>query len=390
MKRMLIYFKGFSATPGGSEQRTLLFLSYLQKKCQVTLALCYASDLERATQIYGIPVDLDNLEIVIVKPKSHFLQWLDNILPFYRTRRLKELARKADVCISTMNIVDFGRPAHHFIISLTDLGDNAFTDFVLHRRKSAPARFVQFFRHFVAEHLLRPLLGVRSPRTILHAPGEKIYLNSHFVEQTMRSFYGMFRSDIVYPVTSFQTTINDVPRDPLKVNYLGRIAPGKRILDIIEIVETARRLSGQNLTLDLAGELEDNSYVQAVKAKCALFPWCTLVGKVFGESKERFLLSGTYAIHAQRDEAFGIAITEYLKAGLIPVVPDEGGAPEVVNVPELAYHDNRQAAEILARLVGNDRFRATIQRHCALRANDFNAQAQCGRLRNLMEGILAG
>ncbi|MBQ4481091.1 MAG: glycosyltransferase [Victivallales bacterium] len=390
MKRVLIYFKGFSATPGGSEQRTLLFLSYLQKKCQVTLALCYASDLERATRTYGIPVDLHNLEVVIVKPRSRLLQWFDNVLPFYRTWKLKKLARQADVCISTMNIADFGRPAHYFIISLTDLGDNAFTDFVLHRRKSAPARFAQRFRHFVAEHLLRPLLGVRSPRAILHAPGEKIYLNSHFVEQTMRSFYGTFNSDIVYPVTSFQPTMNNVPREPLKVNYLGRIDSGKRILDIIEIVETARRLSGQNLTLDLAGELEDNSYVQAVKAKCASFPWCTLVGKVFGESKERFLLSGTYAIHAQRDEAFGIAITEYLKAGLIPVVPDEGGAPEVVNAPELAYHDNRQAAEILARLVSDGQFREDLQRRCTLRANDFDAQAQHERLRNLMEGILAG
>ena len=127
-----------------------------------------------------------------------------------------------------------------------------------------------------------------------------------------------------------------------------------------------------------------------MKAKCAPLPWCTLVGKVFGESKERFLLSGTYAIHAQRDEAFGIAITEYLKAGLVPVVPDEGGAPEVVNVPELTYHDKRQAAEILAQLVTDDQFRETIQRRCAIRANDFDAQAQHERLRNLMEGILAG
>ena len=388
MKRVLIFYKGFSATPGGSEQRTLYVLAHLQRKCQVTLALCYASNLERATRMYGIPVELDNLEVVIVKPKSAFLQRLDNILPFYRTWQLKKLARQADVCISTMNIADFGRPAHHFIISLTDMGDNAFTDFVLHRKKSAPARFAQLFRHFVAERVLRPILGVRSVRTILHTPGEKVYPNSHFVEQTMRTFYGDFQGDIAYPVTIFQPTMDNVPRDPLKVIYLGRIAAGKQILDIIEVVEMARKLSGQNLTLALAGELEDNAYVQAVKAKCAPLPWCTLVGRSCGEAKERFLLSGTYAIHAQRDEAFGISITEYLLSGLIPVVPDEGGAPEVVDIPQLAYHDKRQAAEILARLVTDQPFREAMHRHCAARAENFRGSAQLKRIHALLDRIL--
>ncbi|MBR4124608.1 MAG: glycosyltransferase [Victivallales bacterium] len=388
MKRVLIYYKGFSGTPGGSEQRVLFFIAHLQQQCQVTLALCFKSDLEMAARMYGVPIDLSRLEIVVIKPQSRLLQRLDNCLPFYRTRRLKALARQADVCISAMNTADFGRPAHHFIVSLTDLGDNAFTDFVLGRKRSGIARLGRAFRHFVAECLLRPLLGVRSPRTIITDSHEKIYPNSLFVERLMHDFYGEFNAIVVYPFTTFQTTLQGVPRDPLRVNYLGRIDNDKRILEIIDIVEEARKRSEEDLTLYIAGQLEPSAYAQAVTEKCATRPWCRLVGKVYGEAKERFLLAGTYALHAQGDEAFGIAITEYLKAGLIPVVPDEGGAAEVVNAPELTYHDDHQAAEILARLLHDQPFRESLRLRCAERARAFDGQAQRQRIQTLLDDIL--
>jgi hypothetical protein len=41
----------------------------------------------------------------------------------YRCKQLKKLAAGADVCISTSNIMDFGRPAHHFI-TVIDIGDD--------------------------------------------------------------------------------------------------------------------------------------------------------------------------------------------------------------------------------------------------------------------------
>jgi alpha-1,2-mannosyltransferase len=55
--------------------------------------------------------------------------------------------------------------------------------------------------------------------------------------------------------------------------------------------------------------------------------------------------SGVY-LHTMPGEHFGISIIEAMAAGLIPVVPDSGGAVEFVH-PSLRYRDERQAAEII-------------------------------------------
>ena len=56
-----------------------------------------------------------------------------------------------------------------------------------------------------------------------------------------------------------------------------------------------------------------------------------------------------YAVHARRNEEFGISMTEHLKAGCIPAVPDEGGSPEVVDPLSLPCHVNEDAARIPTR-----------------------------------------
>ena len=85
--------------------------------------------------------------------------------------------------------------------------------------------------------------------------------------------------------------------------------------------------------------------------------------------------SATYALHAERDEAFGIAIAEYLKAGCIPIIPDEGGPKEIVDDRALEFRTIDEAANTLARLVRDDAFREERRRHCAKRAALFSRAA---------------
>ena len=116
--------------------------------------------------------------------------------------------------------------------------------------------------------------------------------------------------------------------------------------------------------------------------------WLKFVGAVYGDEKERFLLSGSFALHAERIEAFGISVAEYLVAGLIPVVPDEGGTPEVVGSPALAYHADEDAVRILARLVTDRAFRDEQRRLCAERARTFTRAAYRTRQRELLCRII--
>lgn len=390
MKKVLIYFTQFDQALGGSEFTPLSFIAELQKDCDITLALNWESDVEAAAEKLGFRIDFERLRIEYVKPRNSLLRKLDAVLPFYRTRRLKELAKTADLCISTANMFDFGKPAHHFVYLLRVFGDNAFCDFLQGRTAPrGPALFRRNLRTLLAEKLLRPLLGLRSTRKILADPDERIYPPSQYVEKVMRDFYGPFRSTIFYPPTVFEFVLPPPPRDPLKIVCLGQLFPEKRLLEVIAITELARTLSGADLKLAFGGPLNSTDYVKKLQKLAAEKSWLQLAGPVYGREKEEFLRSASYALHAERDEAFGIVVTEYLKGGVIPVVPDEGGTCEIVDNPALTWHTVEEAARILVRLISDRAFRAEQLRRCAERAECFSREAYLERQHDLLAGLLA-
>ena len=389
MKKVLIYFSEFNPALGGGEFTPLSFISELQKSCQVTLALNWQSDVALAAEKLRIPIDLDRLRIEYVKPSGRILQRLDSVLPFYRTKRLKELAEEADICISTVNMFDFGKPAHHFVYLLRQFGDNAFCDYLGGRGEARGVKkLLRKLKTFVGEAFLRPLLGVRSTRKILADRRERIYPNSFYVEKVMRDFYGDFNGSVFYPPTIFEFSRPAGKRDALRIVVLGHLFPEKRILDIIEIVDGARRLSGADLVLALGGPVPDSPYAEKIRALAAEKCWIQLAGPLYGGEKEDFLLSGTYAVHGERDEAFGISVTEYLKGGLIPVVPDEGGPCEIVDDADLSYHTPEEGSQILAKLVSSSSFREEKKAHCRLRAEQFTREAYLEKQHLLLNGIL--
>ena len=383
MKNVLLYYN-FSYPLGGGDILPLTFASWLQSRCDLTLAVDSEAGFRKAVEAFGIPLDMERIKVAPLLPdglgpRLHTAFW-----SYRRSTRLKRLAAKADLCLSAANVTDFGRPAHHFINMLSGV-DHAFT------AQSGIVRPKASIKRFLVDEVIRPLVGMRSKRRIFADGRERFYSNSRYVHDRLTAFYGDFHDTIFYPPTTYEPedSADTPPRDPLRVICLGRISPQKRILDIIDVVERARALSGKDIRLTVAGPCGSGEYATKVRQIVAARPWITLVDGVFGRAKDDLLRSGGFAVHARRDEEFGIAVTEYLKAGLIPVVPDEGGSSEVVAARELTYATNDDAAHILAHLVTDDGFRAAMQRHCARRATDFSRDAYLARQHDLLQRILA-
>ena len=393
MKKILIYFTVFPTSPGGSEFLPLIFISELQKTCDVTLVLEHECDIERNAKQLGITIDTGKLDVVVIRPSSQFISRLDKFIPFYRTWHLKRLAQNVDICISCANMVYFGKPAHHFIFQMNLFNDEAFSDFIFHRPlPTGWKKIYRKIRKFFAENFLRPLLGVRSARKILSNTKEHIYSNSFYVDKMIRNFYGSINSTIFYPPTIFEfdSDSQSIVRDPLKVVCLGRIDPEKRIGDIIDIVLLARNLSQVDLKLFIGGGAQPNckSYLDELKEKTSQYNWIVWKGEVYGKEKETFLLSGTFAVHTRRDEEFGISVAEYLKAGLIAIVPNEGGSCEVVDSPDLSFDTNEKAAMILTKLLSDTVFFQKQRNHCTERAAYFSRNAYLKRQNQLLNNII--
>ena len=387
MKKVLLYYN-FSFSFGGGDFLPLSFIAELQNACDLTVALDKADGLRQAAEIYGITIDPSAFKVEQVTPKGYDIKRHNAYLSLYRARRLKKLARKADICISLSNITDFGRPAHHFMNMLA-FGDDAFTAYVKSGKK-ANRKTLSGICRSVAGTLFRAILGMRTKNRIIRDPKERVYPNSRFVERLMTEFYGPFNSRVFYPPTLFTVRDPNIRRDPLKVVCIGRILREKRITDIIDIVRRARSISNQDLTLHIAGRIDQEpAYGETLRKIASREHWVVLTGALYGKEKEEFLTSGTYAVHAERDEAFGISVAEYLVAGLVPVVPDEGGSCEVVSNPDVTYHTNEDAAQILARLLVDEEFRIRQQTSCAARAKFFSRDAYLDRQCELLREILA-
>lgn len=386
MKKVLVYYN-FSYPLGGGDYLPLAFISELQNKSSVTLAVDSRAGFERALQCFDVHIDNSRINIVQLMPEGYAASRHTLVHSFIRNVRLKKLAKDTDICISTSNIIDFGRPAHHFINFLAGV-DEQFT-FITNHVNPPRASIVQRFKHFLSETVFRTLLNMRSKRRIIHDPREYLYLPSVYVQKLMTDFYGPFRSIIFYPPTVFDPWSDNVARDLLRVVYLGRITPEKNVPDICAIVEMARVLSGKDLKLIIAGPYDKNSLIaKSIQSRLSNSPWISLVDGVFGETKNKLLLSGTYAVHARRNEEFGISITEYLKAGLIPIVPDEGGSCEVVDNHDLTYHTNEEAANILVKLLNDQEFREQQRRLCEERARAFSKDAYMERQHKLLHDIV--
>ena len=384
MKTALLYYN-FSYPLGGGDILPLTFASWLQSRCELTLAVDSKAGFRRALEAFGVPLDPRRIKIASLLPdginsRSHNLYW-----SYRRTLRLKRLAAKADICISAANVIDFGRPAHHFINMLSGV-DHAFT------AHSGIVRPKASVKGFLLNEVIRPIAGMRSKKRIFADGRERFYSNSKYVHNRLAAFYGDFHDTIFYPPTTYEPEASvDAPeRDPMRVICLGRISKEKRITDIIDVVERARALSGRDIKLTIAGPCGNGGYANMIRLNAEARKWITLVDGVFGKAKDDLLRSGCFAVHARRDEEFGIAVTEYLKAGLIPVVPDEGGSCEVVDRPELSYTTNEDAAAKLAKLVSNSAFAETMREHCRSRALAFSRSEYEKREADLLGKILSG
>ena len=388
--KVLIYHKMFPPFLAGGAFQPLMFIAELQKSCDVTLAVNDDANLEKAAEMSGVAIDPGKLKVVKLDSGKGFASRHEWYAALVRTRKLKKLAKDADVCISTANVIDFGRGAHHFIYLLSQFAGAAFYDYLMGRGGGmGPRRLFRRFSTSIYENIVKPLFGVRSVRRIFADPKERIYPTSKYVEKILEGYFGPFNSEVFYPPTTFEFRDASVPRDPLLAIYVGRIFAPKRITDIVETVEKARTLAGKDLKLHIAGQLVESPYIDNLKRLEKERPWLKLVGPVYGRDKERFMLSATYALHAERDEAFGIAIAEYLKAGCIPLVPDAGGPREIVARKELEFRTVDQAARTLADLVLDADFRDAMRTHCAERGREFTVDAYVARERRLMSGITA-
>ena len=137
------------------------------------------------------------------------------------------------------------------------------------------------------------------------------------------------------------------------VVILGRLAPDKRTLTALSIADRVRE-RGHDLSVHVVGTAAPayREYAQRVASAVAERPYATLYREVSRDRLEELLTSTKYGLSAKPGEHFGMAVAEFVAAGMVAFAPDSGGQRDVLDAdPERLYESPEDAAATVAAAV---------------------------------------
>lgn len=201
--------------------------------------------------------------------------------------------------------------------------------------------------------------------------------NSSFTADAVESCYNSRPAVLYPPVDPISCDRSWTEREP-GIVVVGRIAPDKRLFDAISLVESVRDRS-LDVHLHIAGSAPRayREYRDRVVTAARERPFVTVEPDVSRERVETLLCSHRVGLNLKEQEPFGMAVAEYVAAGMFPVVPDSGGQREIVGErSRMRYASLQEAVDQVSRAIQHEdpptlqrdrfaaeRFRAGFRQH---------------------------
>jgi glycosyltransferase involved in cell wall biosynthesis len=134
---------------------------------------------------------------------------------------------------------------------------------------------------------------------------------------------------------------------------VGRIAPDKRTLDAVRVVDGVRE-RGYDVHLHVVGAAPRayRQYVERVEAAAAERSYVTVERDVPRSRIEALLRTHRYGLNLKREEHFGMSVAEYVAAGMIAFAPDGGGQREILDRrDDRLFESVDEAVDLLAAAI---------------------------------------
>lgn len=368
---------------GGSEAYPLWLAEALKKEYEVTLLTQGKINLRELNQAYGTSLQEEEIKKIELAPPPFIFNLLDAYRSIPLLRFCQKQASRFDVLISTYNILDFKKRGIQFI------ADFSFSDRL--RKKFHPSsnwwdKLIYEFSPWrvlylkLAQWLSRTTSGWRKNLTVA---------NSRWTQKVLKEYFGLEAEVIYPPVVAPEENVLWEDREEGFV-ALGRIAPEKRLSEIIEIVRVVRERMKRRLPhLHIIGGAERSSYLKKLKLKITAFPeWLFWEGPLYGEVKFEMLKRHKFGLHGGTCESFGIAVAEMVRSGCLVWVPAGGGQEEIVNHPWLIYNSPAEAVEKIIAVLTNQRLQEELRVHLRNQAVNFSTDNFQAEVRNLVSRFL--
>ncbi len=333
---------------GGADAVCLETCRALQADHDVTLFTISQTNLSDLADRFE--VDLGNVEVRMPPGASTIAETLSVLAPWigpqlaFRSVLLQRYVRswlsRFDLAVSTANELSLPIPSVQYI------------------------HFPQFNGHRLSHdagdsgwlNRLWSGLGGPSPGSGDSLEGSNTLLaNSAFTAATVESLYGSCPAVLHPPVDPIPCDGSWTDRER-GVVVVSRIAPDKRLLDAIALIESVRDRD-HDVHLHIAGSAPRayRRYADRVTAASGERPFVTLELDVSRERIEELLCTHRVGLNLKEQEPFGMAVAEYLAAGMVPLAPAGGGQQEILrDRSDLTFDSLAAAADLVIQATDRD------------------------------------
>lgn len=326
--RVLLSHYSF-ATIGGAERVSLHIAAWLSNVLgmDITIACYDAPDSSKLRKQFGIEAGGNVRFETIGAPGRSKLQLFRMA---HLHREVKKMAAAFDLCISTYNEQDFGKPAlqyvHHPIFESRAL---------LRRYKIIPTenlvdKSILFEKIYYG--LLNWYAGTNSRKRL-----ENLTMtNSQFMGDILGQC-GYQNVRVLYP--GFLDLTDFDPHAPKKNQLfsLGRIEPDKYTLELVSLYARLHAVA-PDVKYIICGLTGSDAYLRLVKDEIKRLEVPVELRLDLDRAEVKQLISeSAYYINPKPFEHFGISTVEAISAGCIPFLHNSGGNRELVRDKKLLY-----------------------------------------------------
>ena len=378
MKRVLLVQPSMQP-PGGGNGVAAWVLQALVKEHHVTVLSWTPVEVDPINRFFGTHLQPGDFKTMLVpRGRVGIVDRLPIPATLIKLALLMRFTRRVsagfDVIFGVYNETDYGRRGIQYIHYPTYLRPRPTVDLRWYHHPNAVLRLYYALADTIAGFSLDRL---KTNQTLV---------NSNWTGAHVRSFLGIETRTLYPPVV-----------DPLpppawadrRSDFLavGRISPEKEYERLMHILARVRQ-HHPNLELTIVGTWDRHArrYFDELRALAAsLGSWIEFRHNLSRDEVRQLMASHRYGIHGMREEHFGMAPAELVRAGQIVWVPRGGGQMEIVgDEPALMYDTDDEAVEKILAVMANPAEQTRLRDLLAQRGRLFSTDRFVSEVRDIV------
>jgi glycosyltransferase involved in cell wall biosynthesis len=347
MRRVLLVQPSLQP-PGGGNGVAAWMLQALAAVHHVTVLSWRPVDVDSINRFFGTalrPSDFDS--IVVPRQWSYVPDHLPVPAALIRSGLLMRFTRRLidrfDVLVGVHNETDYGRRGIQYVHYPSYL-------------RPRPAVDLRWYHH--PEWVLSTYYSIAdrlADFSVERMKSNVTLANSDWTAGLLRQSLGITARTLYPPVVGLE---GQAPWNERRAAFLaiGRISPEKEYERLIRILARVRE-SNPDVTLTILGTWDRHvrRYYEKLRRLAAeAGPWVEFRHDLSRDAVNSLMARTRYGIHGMREEHFGMAPAEMVRAGMVVWVPNGGGQVEIVgNDAQLVFGSDEQAIDQIVRVLGN-------------------------------------